>query len=91
MIAITNRSVSGDDIQTVNARDLHAFLEVGAAFKDWIPRRISDYGFQAGRDFCSFLSESSGGRPAKEYAISLDMAKELSMVERNEKGRQSWC
>ncbi len=39
-------------------------------------------------DFCSFLSESSGGRPAKEYALTIDMAKELAMVERNEAGKR---
>ena len=52
-------------IPTVNARELHVFLEVGTAFKDWIARRIEDYGFQENLDFCSFLSESSGGRPSK--------------------------
>lgn len=83
------RQIGADAIQTVNARVLHDYLEVGSAFKDWIARRISDYGFAEGRDFCSFLSESLGGRPAKEYAISLDMAKELAMVERNEKGKQA--
>nr|WP_319637584.1 antA/AntB antirepressor family protein [Brucella sp. HL-2] len=76
-------------MQTVNARDLHYFLEVGSVFKDWIARRIADYGFEDGKDFCSFLSESSGGRPSKEYHLSLDMAKELSMVERNEKGKRA--
>lgn len=75
-------------IPTVNARELHVFLEVGTAFKDWIARRIEDYGFQENLDFCSFLSESSGGRPSKEYHVTLDMAKELSMVDRGEKGKQ---
>lgn len=89
LIPIQARQIDGDAIQTVNARDLHEFLEVGSAFKDWIARRISDYGFEDGKDFCSFLSESSGGRPAKEYALSLSMAKELAMVERNDKGRQA--
>lgn len=74
-------------IQAVNARELHAFLQVQTAFKDWIARRIAEYGFGEGVDFCSFLSESLGGRPSKEYAISLDMAKELAMVERNEQGK----
>lgn len=78
----------GTPVQTVNARDLHAFLQVGSAFKDWIARRIDEYGFQEGKDFCSFLSESSGGRPAKEYAIGIDMAKELAMVERNDQGKR---
>jgi anti-repressor protein len=89
LIAITSRPVNGQEIQTVNARELHAFLEVQTPFKDWIARRIEEYGFQEGKDFCAFLRESSGGRPAKEYALSIDMAKELSMVERNEKGKQA--
>ena len=89
LIKIQPRDFSGAAVQTVNARDLHAFLEISSAFKDWIARRISDYGFEDGCDFCSFLSESSGGRPAKEYAISLSMAKELAMVERNDKGKQA--
>jgi anti-repressor protein len=74
--------------QTVNARELHGFLEVKTAFKDWISRRIEDFGFIEDQDFCSFLSES-GGRPSKEYALTVDMAKELSMVERNAKGKQA--
>lgn len=82
--------IGGTQVQTVNARDLHAFLGVGTAFKDWIARRIADYGFQEDEEFCSFLSETpGGGRPAKEYYISLDMAKELSMVERNERGKEA--
>jgi len=74
---------------SVNARDLHSFLEVGTAFKDWIARRIEDFGFLEGQDFSSFLSESTGGRPSKDYLLSLDMAKELSMVERTDKGKQA--
>lgn len=77
-------------IQTVNARDLHRFLEVGVRFNDWIARRIADYGFEEGKDFYSELSKtSSDGRPSREYHISLDMAKELSMVERKEKGKEA--
>ncbi len=89
LISITQSTINDASIQTVNARELHTFLEVATAFKDWFARRIADYGFEDGKDFCSFLSESSGGRPSKEYAVSLDMAKELAMVERNEKGKQA--
>lgn len=89
LIPIQLASIENQTVNTVSARDLHAFLEVGTAFKDWIVRRIEEYGFIDGQDFCSFLSESSGGRPAREYAITLGMAKELAMVERNDKGKQA--
>jgi anti-repressor protein len=89
LVKIGSNRLGGATVQTVNARDLHTFLEVGSAFKDWIVRRVEDYGFSEGKDFCSFLSESSGGRPAREYAISIDMAKELSMVERNDRGKEA--
>jgi len=89
LIPVTARTVGQASVPTVDARALHMFLEVQTQFKDWIARRIEEYGFEDGRDFCSFLSESSGGRPANEYALCLDMAKELSMVERNAKGKQA--
>ena len=78
--------------RAVNARDLHQFLGVKTQFKDWINRRIEEYQFIKGQDFEVLLKNeqnSSGGRPAKEYALSLDMAKELSMVERTERGREA--
>jgi phage anti-repressor protein/phage antirepressor YoqD-like protein len=89
LIAINSHRIGAQDVKTVNARDLHEFLEVSTAFTTWITRRIEEYGFVYGRDFLPFLQESSGGRPATEYAITLDMAKELSMVERNNKGREA--
>ena len=47
--------------QTVSARELHEFLEIGTHYKDWFPR-MTEYGFIEGQDFCSILSESTGGR-----------------------------
>ncbi|WP_372473327.1 antA/AntB antirepressor family protein [Capnocytophaga sp. ARDL2] len=76
--------------RAVSARELHGFLEVKSKFAEWINRRIEEYGFIEGQDFSSFseISEKpNGGRPTTEYAISINMAKELSMVERNEKGK----
>ena len=49
---------------------------------------MKEYGFDEGTDFYSFLSESTGGRPATDYQITLDMAKEIAMLQRNEKGKQ---
>ncbi|UNE55272.1 antA/AntB antirepressor family protein [Bartonella machadoae] len=89
LIEIKERVIDQETVQTVNARELHAFLEVKTSFKDWIIRRIQDCKFKEGYDFCSFLSESSGGRPSKDYALTLDMAKHLAMIERNEKGHQA--
>jgi len=74
----------------VSARELHAFLEVGRDFSNWIKDRIAQYGFVEDQDFKVFANSGEnlrGGRPTKEYSITLDMAKELSMVERNERGK----
>lgn len=78
--------------RAVNARDLHQFLESKQHFSNWIQNRIEEYQFIEGQDFEVFnkcIKNPSGGRPAKEYALSLDMAKELSMVERTERGRRA--
>lgn len=77
-----------NDRPAVSARDLHDFLEVKTAYKDWFPR-MCEYGFTEGEDFCSFLSESTGGRPAQDAILTIDMAKELCMIQRNEKGKQA--
>lgn len=73
---------------TVSARELHDFLEVGADFRHWFPR-MCEYGFEEGKDFRTFLTESSGGRPAQDAEITIDMAKELCMLQRNDKGKQA--
>ncbi|AGF76195.1 phage antirepressor Ant [Bartonella vinsonii] len=92
LIKITEQTIDQETVQTVDARELHKFLEVNIRFNDWISRRIGEYSFQENQDFVSFgknLPKHKGGRPSTEYYITLDMAKELSMVERNEKGRQA--
>ncbi|MFS1584025.1 MAG: antA/AntB antirepressor family protein [Candidatus Arsenophonus phytopathogenicus] len=92
LINIETKNINDELIQTVNARDLHQFLEVGKDFSNWIKDRIKQYGFVENIDYIVFANSGEnpfGGRPAKEYHISLDMAKELSMVERNEKGKQA--
>lgn len=71
---------------TVSARDLHSALEISTPFKDWFPR-MCEYGFEPEKDFRSFLRESSGGRPAQDAEITIDMAKELCMLQRSEKGK----
>ena len=81
-----NTSEAG--IKTVNARDLHAFIESKQQFADWIKARIDQYGFVEGADFT--VHKFMNGRATQtDYHISIDMAKELSMVERNAKGKQA--
>jgi|694.fasta_scaffold117753_8 anti-repressor protein len=79
----------GEGNPSVNARDLHTFLEVGKDFSTWISDRIESFGFTAGEDFSPISGKSAGGRPSKDYLLSLDMAKELSMVERTPRGKQA--
>ena len=77
-----------DGVTVVDGRSLHEFLEVKTAYKDWFPRMV-EYGFTEGTDFSSYLSTSNGGRPQHNHIVTMDMAKELSMIQRSEKGKQA--
>ena len=80
---------------TVSARELHEFLEVSTRFGDWFPR-MCEYGFEQGRDFNFLKNEQvrfEGNREVKrmidDAEITIDMAKELCMLQRNDKGKQA--
>lgn len=91
LIKITTEEIGGEEVNTINARELWSFLESKRQFGNWITERIEKYKFVDGIDFCSFnnfVKREIGGSTAKEYHISLDMAKELAMVENNTKGRE---
>ena len=75
-----------NDRPTVLGRDLHSFLVVDTEYRHWFPR-MCEYGFTEGVDFRSFLNESTGGRPAQDRQLTIDMAKEISMLQRTEKGK----
>lgn len=85
---VTLKIITLDDTQCVSARDLHASLSIGRDFSTWIKERIEKYEFIEGKDFSPKMGKSTGGRPTVEYYLSLSMAKELAIVENNEKGRQ---
>lgn len=75
----------------VNGRELHKYLEVKTRYNDWFTDMIQ-YGFIENVDFTSFTEKRvkpSGGRPSIDHALKLDMAKEVSMIQRTEKGRQA--
>ena len=76
------------DRPTVSARDLHEFLEVKTPYDKWFPR-MCEYGFSEDMDFSTFLSESTGGRPAQDSQLTIEMAKEICMLQRNERGKQA--
>ena len=97
-ININAAAIGSESINTVNARDLHAFLGVGRDFSHWIKNRIEVYGFAENVDYVTAenlvrqnggIKKHGGDRRSVEYLISIDMAKELAMVERNEKGKQA--
>lgn len=79
---------------TVSARELHELLEVKTAFKDWFPR-MCEYGFEESRDFnplkneqVRYEGERQVSRELTDYQLTIEMAKEICMVQRNDKGRQ---
>lgn len=76
------------DRPTVSARLLYEFLEVKTDFPHWFDR-MKEYGFTEGVDFRTFLTESTGGRPAQDAELTISMAKELCMIQRNERGKQA--
>lgn len=88
LIPITVATLGGEEVNAVSARVLHASLGNKDAFAHWIKDRIEQFGFLEGQDFVTFWENSQKGRPRKEYVVSIGMAKELCMVERNEKGKQ---
>ncbi|WP_317993602.1 antA/AntB antirepressor family protein [Bartonella gliris] len=92
LIDIHQTTINGDIVQTVNARELHAFLEIGKDFSNWITDRIKKYNLLENQDFvCSpnLASKGRGGHNRKDYHLTLSVAKELSMLENNKKGREA--
>ena len=95
-LIVLNGNIDGNPARLVNARQLHAFLGVRRDFSNWVKSRIEKYEFEAGRDFVVSYSPNlanqtgpGGNRRSFDYFLTLDMAKELAMVERTPQGRQA--
>lgn len=73
----------------VSGRELHEFLEVKSRFNDWVNNKISKYSFEENNDYTKILVQCVRGQNEYDYALTLDTAKELSMVENNEKGKEA--
>ncbi len=90
LIKVNLTTFGNDEVNAINARDLHVFLESKQDFSTWIKNRIEQYSFVQDADFIQFHNfVESNSKARTEYHITIDMAKELSMVERNEKGKQA--
>lgn len=76
--------------QLVSAKELHEFLGIGVHFSTWM-KRMCEYGFEEDIDFSILKSGNPNGGIAKidDYIITIDMAKEISMIQRTEKGKQA--
>ncbi|HAK7285370.1 TPA: phage antirepressor Ant [Salmonella enterica] len=90
LIPVFDGTINNEPTLLCNARDLHTFLGVGKRFASWITERIEQYGFVINQDYIAISQnrEIGHGRGKIDYHLTLDTAKELAMVERNEKGRQ---
>jgi phage anti-repressor protein len=75
-----------DDKQTVTGRSLHEFLQVESNYTTWF-KRMTEYGFGEGTDFIPFWEESTGGRPSEDHQMTIEMAKEICMLQRTERGK----
>ena len=93
---VSEGTIGGALVQTVDGRELHGSLKVGRDFPTWMKVRVEEYGFTEGVDFVrdetlsTPVSGSANARPQRMvvYHVGLDMAKELAMVERNEQGKK---
>lgn len=77
------------DTQTISARELHSTLNIGTKFTTWF-ERMCEYGFTEGNEFFPKMGETSkqcGGRPSADYDISVDMAKQICMIQRTPEGK----
>jgi phage anti-repressor protein len=92
LVPVFTGELNGQPVQLVNARELHQFLENSDDFCHWFKDRTEQYAFEEGVDYSGISPKNRGrgrGRPRIDYHITLDTAKELAMVERNDKGRQA--
>ena len=71
---------------TVSARELHEGLDIKTPYTMWF-ERMAEYGFTDGKDFFTKMLESTGGRPSVDHAMTVDMAKQICMIQRTEQGR----
>ena len=91
LIIIKPTLINGAEVNSVNARDLHRVLESKQDFSTWIKKRLDEVDALENVDYIVFhkkMENLDGGRPLIEYALSIDISKEIAMLERNEIGKK---
>lgn len=92
MIEIKQNKINSENVNSVNAREIWKFLEVKTKFADWIQRTIEKFDFAENVDYIKASQKweaSKTGQTQIEYIVTIDMAKELAMVENNPKGKEA--
>jgi len=90
LLVINKHNINEEEVNAVDARNLHKFLNVKEKFNEWAKRYLSDdseYGFVINSDFCRSTCLATNGRKMETYLLTIDTAKELSMISKTEKGR----
>ncbi|HFR3254646.1 TPA: phage antirepressor KilAC domain-containing protein [Streptococcus suis] len=87
MNELINVNVNDNQEPVVSGRQLHEALGVNSRYTTWF-ERMTEYGFVEGQDFLPNLGKSTGGRQAVDHIIKLDMAKEIAMIQRSDRGKQ---
>ena len=75
--------------KVVSARELHTFLQAGSNVNTWFKNQVERAMLVDGEDFIQIFEESTGGRPSTDYAISINSAKEIAMLNGGDKGKQA--
>jgi len=92
LIRVQTQTIGSQEVNAVDARELHYFLESKQAFSDWIKSRLTKYRFIEGKDYLinrRKMDEKCVGNVSFDYYLTIDTAKEIAMVENNEKGREA--
>jgi phage anti-repressor protein len=89
ILPIEKQSFGDEEINAIDARKLHEFLEVKEHFNEWVRRYVEKYDFVVNSDFCRSFCIATNGRKMETYVLSIDMAKELCMISNVPKGKQA--
>ena len=84
---LINVTLNENQEPVVLGRQLHKVLNVNSNYTTWF-ERMAEYGFTEGQDFLPHLEKSTGGRPKQDHVLKLDMAKEIAMIQRTDKGKE---